>query len=81
VSEGIITLEDSDEISSEKDPIEKIELVLRKVASALKAGNTKPFYSLLKIMKDNGDSATAILGESIEESLVSSTADSIERGT
>ena len=81
VSEDIITLEDRDKILSEKDPHEKIELVLRKVIYALKARDTKPFYSLLKVMKHNGDSTTKILGESIEESLVSSTADSVKRGT
>ena len=69
VSEKVITMSDRDEISSRTNPIERVELLLRKISSPLESGHTESFHSMLNIMSIYGNMATKKLARDITESL------------
>ena len=58
MSEKIITLDENDEISAERNPIKKVEILLRKISSPLEGGYTKSFYVMLQVMSSYDDKAT-----------------------
>ena len=68
VAEGIITIDDNEEITSMKRSQEKASFVLRIIAKSLQAGITRSFYALLVIMeKYDGD--VALLAKDIRQAL------------
>jgi len=70
VTAQIITTGDNEEISAIVRSNEKASYVLRIIDKSLKAGITKSFYSLLKIMENYGsESDVALLANEIRTAL------------
>ena len=61
VSEGIISFEDDEAIQQISVQSEATALVLRKIASSLKIGQSKSFDTFLSIMKRHGNMASGEL--------------------
>lgn len=68
VAEGIITIDDNEEITSMKRSQEKASFVLRLIAKSLQADVTRSFYALLGIMKKYGGDV-ALLADDIRKAL------------
>ena len=43
----------------------KVQLLLQKISTLLKAGNSTSFYIMLKVMKEHGDKGTLALADYI----------------
>ena len=69
VSEEIITLDEDEAISAERNPINKVKILLRKISSPLEGGYTKSFYVMLQVMAFYGDRATKELARNINDIL------------
>jgi len=54
---------------AERNPIKKVEILLRKISSPLEGGYTKSFYVMLQVMASYGDKATKELSRNINETL------------
>ena len=67
--ESVITMIELDEISSVRNPAEKIGALLSKISGPLEAGLTSSFYKLLDIMQDHGNRTTKELANIIRHSL------------
>jgi len=69
ISGGVISFEDEEVIQQMARSSEGSSLVLRKIASALKAGQTRSFDHLLSIMELHGDLSCTELANQIKEKL------------
>ena len=69
VQEKIIKPEDEDGINILPTTQEKVKKLLKHVAGPLKAGDSKGFYTMLKIMENRGVQATKDLAESLKAEL------------
>ena len=59
------TSEEENQIAAVTLTSEKLELLFIKISSLLKAGNSKGFYMMLKIMKEHGGKGTQTLADHI----------------
>ena len=69
VQYGVILPEEEEVISAEKTSSLKVKKLLKHILGPLGCGNTKAFYTLLKIMKSKGKQPTCDLALNIEKSL------------
>ncbi|XP_065891851.1 uncharacterized protein [Dysidea avara] len=69
ISGGVINFEDEEAIQQMARSSEGSSSVLRKIASSLKAGQTKSFDNLLSIMEQHGDVSCSELADQIREEL------------
>ena len=69
VQEKVIKPEDQDDINILPTTQEKVKILLKHVAGPLQAGDSKGFYTMLKIMKNHGVQATKDLAESLKGEL------------
>ena len=69
VQEKIIKPEDQDDINILPKTQEKVKKLLKHVAGPLKAGDSKGFYTMLKIMENHGVQATKDLAEALKTEL------------
>lgn len=69
ISGGVISFEDEEVIQQMARLSEGFSLVLRKIASSLKAGQTKSFDKLLSIMEQHGGLSCSELVANIREEL------------
>ena len=59
------TSEEENQITAVTPTSEKLELLFIKISSLLKAGNSKGFYMMLKIMREHGGQQTHTLADHI----------------
>jgi len=69
VTEDIITFDEEEEISCEKNPRKQSEIFLKKMSSSLKTGFTKSFYKMLDVMEIHGNLTTKELARDIKKSI------------
>ena len=72
VTEKIIKSDDEEEISALTTSSQKVQKLLRHISGPLKAGHTRGFYTMLKIMEIYGTQATQELASQMNNSLSSS---------
>ena len=65
IKEGVVALTDQEELDALPTSSRKASFVLPKVTSALTAGETKPFYKILEIMKCHDNHAAQQLSDTI----------------
>ena len=65
IEEGVVALTDQEELDALPTSFKKASFVLPKITSALKTGETKPFYKTLEIMKCHGNHAAQQLSDTI----------------
>ena len=65
VEENLCTNEETEEIVDINAATEKLQLLLLKISSLLKANNTRGFYTMLKVMKQQGGKGTQTLADHI----------------
>jgi len=70
VSEGIISFEDDETIQQTSGKSEAASLVLRKIATSLKIGQTKSFDTFLSIVEQHGNLATGELANKMRGQLM-----------
>ena len=61
----LLTIKEENQISAVTIMLEKLRLLLIKISSLLKADNTRGFYIMLKIMKEQGCKGTQNLADYI----------------
>jgi len=71
VTEEIIVEEDREDISAMRTSSEKVQRLLTHITGPLDAGNTQPFYVMLRIMEVYGTQATKRLSGQIKRHLLS----------
>ena len=71
VTEEIIVEEDREDISAMRTSSEKVQKLLTHITGPLDAGNTQPFYVMLRIMEVCGTQATKRLADQIRGHLLS----------
>ena len=69
VQHGIITVNDLEEIGATVPSTKKVQKLLMHISGPLKAGNTEVFYTMLRIMEENGLKVTNQLADQIRKSL------------
>ena len=73
VEEKIFTSEEETQIIAYTAVVEKLQLLLLKISSCLKAGDTRSFHIMLAIMKEHGGKGTQTLADHIMNRLKVST--------
>ena len=65
VEENIFTSEEETQIIAYTAVVEKLQLLLLKISSCLKAGDTRSFHMMLAIMREHGGKGTQTLADHI----------------
>ena len=73
VKENLLTTEEETQIITCTAVIEKLQQLLLKISSCLKAGNTRSFHMMLAIMREQGGKGTQTLSDHIMNRLKIST--------
>ena len=73
VEEKLLTIEEETQIIAYTAAAEKLQRLLPKISSCLKAGNTRSFHVMLRIMKEHGGKGTQTLADHIINRLKIST--------
>ena len=73
VEEKVLTTEEKAHIVAHTVVAEKLKLLLLKISSSLKAGDTRVFYLMLTIMREHGGKGTQTLADHIINRLKIST--------
>ena len=68
MEEKIFTIEEKQTVDITTTSV-KIQLLLQKISTLLKAGNSKGFYMMLKVMKEHGGKETQTLANHIMNKL------------
>jgi len=69
VTESVITVCDSEEITFASSPSVKSAILLRKISAPLEANLTSSFYKMLDIMAEHGNATTKELSAKIRKAL------------